>query len=748
MIRIGRIIFVVLLLMTLIFAAVSYGQSKLSPALAGLVSSYSDIEQTGQASFFGLKKSSDHRNLLPVIIYKTPGSNLEDKISACGGTVGTNLDEWCTADLPLDQIANLAAEAVVVYLDVAPRAEMKLDKSVEIIRANLVQQGSSPLTQAYQGENVVVGIVDSGIDIAHPDFQNADGTSRIKYLWDQTVDGNPPTGFAYGKEWSKQNIDAGVCTELDNGESQGHGTHVAGIAAGNGFAIGKYAGVAPKSDLIVVKSDLSFAHIIDGIQYIFTQAGDRPAVVNLSLATHQGSHDDASPVAKIINQMVGAGKIVVAAASNEGDKAIHVGYQTNATTVQGTGFVAPSNSQDYIDLDLWYPLTGNINFAIGGIDANHNWLTQTSWVIPGQGINKVRFQAGGKTYGLVTIDATETNNPVNHEHHVYIEISNAQEQYNFSASAITWVLMTKGSGSFNGWVYDNSSLFNESSGSVAQVQFVAGDNRLTIGIPGTASRVLTVGAFTTKTNWTSANGNSYMVNATQGDRSVFSSIGPTQDNRIKPDIMAPGFVIASALSKDTDILTTIPARVLPGEKHWVIQGTSMAAPHVTGAAALLLQQNPTLTPEEMNQLFQENATYDSFTGTVPNVYWGAGKLDVFAAMMALSTISSVTAPAELPQEWWLGQNYPNPVQVAKIRTGVMVTVPFMLARAASADLTIYDLLGREIRKFQIQAIQDHPRGDVVWDGSNEQGNLVNPGVYFYRLQVGSKTQTHKLMVVP
>src|SRR5262249_12289759 len=119
---------------------------------------------------------------------------------------------------------------------------------------NPVHLGYSPLSQAYDGSGVVMAFLDSGIEFSHPDFQHEDGTTRIRWLWDQTMTsgGTTPPDFGYGQEWDSTDINNGQCTHTEASYYFGHGSNVSGIGAGNGLAINNFEGVAPKADIITV----------------------------------------------------------------------------------------------------------------------------------------------------------------------------------------------------------------------------------------------------------------------------------------------------------------------------------------------------------------------------------------------------------------------------------------------------------------------------------------------------------------
>ncbi|MEO0557551.1 MAG: S8 family serine peptidase, partial [Bacteroidota bacterium] len=164
------------------------------------------------------------------------------------------------------------------------------------IRADVVQTGGGGLPRAFRGEGVVVGVVDSGLDVTHSDFSTGAGT-RVHFLIEYLENGGELT-------WTKAQIDAGGVSQRDGDGGGGHGTHVTGSAAGNGTTQAAQRGVAPNADLVFVKGvrdadsngGFSDADVIDGVSRIFQQAADlgQPAVANLSLGGHFSPHDGSS----------------------------------------------------------------------------------------------------------------------------------------------------------------------------------------------------------------------------------------------------------------------------------------------------------------------------------------------------------------------------------------------------------------------------------------------------------------------
>src|SRR5690606_12996566 len=191
--------------------------------------------------------------------------------------------------------------------------------------------GANPVPQGYLGDEVIIGFIDTGIELAHPDFQNEDGTTRIIALWDQTQDENipfrVPEAYGYGQEWNAEDINLGITGHNDQPSYSGHGSTVAGVGAGNGNATGQFKGVAPNADLIIISSDFDHpnwsATVADAIDFIFAKAEalGKPAVVNLSLGDYYGSHDGLDAPTLFTDQLLDAapGRVVVAAAGNSGN---------------------------------------------------------------------------------------------------------------------------------------------------------------------------------------------------------------------------------------------------------------------------------------------------------------------------------------------------------------------------------------------------------------------------------------------
>ena len=436
-------------------------------------------------------------------------------------------------------------------------------------------------------------------------------------MWDQTTSGRPPTGFNYGYECTSADIEARTCPELD---TFGHGTHVAGIAASSGMATGNYTGVAPGARIIFVKSGHQVCNgdswtfdtdqILDGISYMVAKAAELKMrlVVNLSLGGNIGAHDGTDPFERALDAFVRNGTPIVVAAGNAAQDQDHIDgriTQGENTTFQ---FSLRETTTD-VAIDIWYSTQDQLSGTLHAPDGTTYPIQPSS---------------GATIANIGEVNATSASFPDGNE--IYIEVNASSLPLNgWSVSLIGNHVNSQGL--WNAWTDSETCSFPGSF-------FLPGggysvDSKDTIGIPGTAADVVTVGAYVTKTSWKGIDGQIYgQPDLTPGGITSFSSIGPTRDDRVKPDIVAPGEVIASARS------SAVPKSSSdPDAYHTVLAGTSMAAPHVVGTIALMLQYEPNLSALDIPQILRQTARMDEFTGFLTNgsATWGFGKVDARTA---------------------------------------------------------------------------------------------------------------------
>jgi len=280
-------------------------------------------------------------------------------VKELGGEIGSVIGDIATVTMPLSAVHSIAELQNIVYIEAAKRVKPRLNLSTAETQINQIRSDTAPNLTGATGYGVVIGIIDTGIDLAHLDFKDTTGKTRVLFLWDQAAaTGANPSGFTYGNECTKTMIDLSNCTAPSTKDTAGHGTHVAGIAAGNGQATGngqaayRFIGMAPHADLIIVNTLNAGGQDIDllnAIAYIQAKAKllGKPSVINLSLGSHIGAHDGTSLYEQALNNASGSGKIIVGAAGNEGDEA--------ATSIHASGTVSHGKTVD-VNIDAWYDM--------------------------------------------------------------------------------------------------------------------------------------------------------------------------------------------------------------------------------------------------------------------------------------------------------------------------------------------------------------------------------------------------------
>jgi subtilisin family serine protease len=577
-------------------------------------------------------------------------SVIQEAVTQGGGTVKFFAGRIASCKIPLKKIKDLALLPGILQIE---DNDLKLQPlNDQLVINNHVQEihlGFN-LPQAYQGENVVMGIIDEGIDFTHPDFRDDYGRTRIKFLWDQSINNNDTATqarpYGYGKEFIGNQID--TSTEHSDGRYS-HGSHVAGIACGNGLALNNYKGVAPKSDIIVVKMNLDqsdngfLSNLVDAIKYIFDRADElgEPAVINASVGTYFGSHDGKDIQAQAIDYLITEkpGRSLVAAGGNAGSAPIHLGYEVTADTAMT--WLQPTGGPVYIQAWGDSGSFENIRFSIAGerVQPGFKTLGRTpfSSVINQQGIFRSdTVFSGTNRIGIVQSGVSFLNNSWLYEFYIIpdsITSINGQD-----TSRYYWKLQTTGQGHLDAWSF-NMVFDNLPNATIypAIINYKSPDLTQNIVSSFTCSdKVITVGSSVNRNYYTNAN---YTITRdtalVPGSRSTFSSCGPTRDGRIKPDITATGeWVLSCGTQADLNVLTAVdPLKVAAGRKHKRSSGTSMSAPVVAGIAALYFQRYPQATWSDVKQAILNCADRDGFTGSnLPDNQWGYGKVNGYSVV--------------------------------------------------------------------------------------------------------------------
>lgn len=562
-----------------------------------------------------------------------------------------------SVEIPVKNLNAFQASPVIQQIDNANTKGTSLMDTARL-RNNVdsIHAGYAPLANSLKGSGVVMGIIDGGIYWQHADFRNpADNTTRIRYIWDQEVNLTPtrPQPYNYGSDWNWLDIDLGNCGHIPPLNDFGHGTCVAGIAAGNGYSVqgtqydGTLTGIAPESDIIAVrvKNDDNFTtNVADAVDYIFKKADamGKPCVINTSIGTYYGSHDGGDLATQMIETLLDErdGRVLVAAGGNAGHIPHHLSYDIPADSAY-TFFKYNSASQDAY-FDLWADTAdfNNASFTVGCNDAF------------GSDLGRLRYYTAAPILGVL-IDTMLYNSSNALLGRVYILAQLQEGKYhveflveNISSSQHLWRLQTQGSGKFDLWssaaLMGGADMTSTLQGNpILYANYRHPDSLKTIVSSWQCSdKVITVGNYSNRAGYldrdsTYQNLTIAPYNEVVGKRFETSSFGPTRDNRLKPDIMATGSTTICT-GDSTYIALAVSAsnrvKVYITKKHVRNGGTSMASPVVAGVAALYLQKRPNATYQEVKDAITLTAKKDNFTGATDNPEYGHGKLNGFAAL--------------------------------------------------------------------------------------------------------------------
>ena len=630
-------------------------------------------------------------NYILALVESTDG---DATIQQKGGLVWQDFGHgFYAAFLPVDSLGALDQSASIVRMEANELSNVLNDNSKEILGVNKVWNGIE-LPQAFRGNGVLAGVMDIGFDFTHPSFRNEDGSSRVIWFWDPLAENDNPNEL--GRTYTTPD-EVLAAKHSCNATQDNHGSHVLGSIAGRGID-GNFAGMAPEADIIgghvplgdipqdfysrlkdymlktflpetnglpngIVNVEISSVIELAMLYKIFKKADElnKPCVVNWSFGAPSSFSADFTAYETVLNRMLGPGRIVVASAGNDGGMMKYVKKEADKPMEQPVYYKS--------ELRTYY------------------MFIRTKMDNPFFKMDMV-FEDLADTIHIDTYDAI-IKNAFNQDYEASVDIPRSEwedefedpEEYPFSV-AVKTTNFAEGYAGFNLTVHPSVKYSHSENmvgkiivNSPVELEFLGskdakggytrfsnenidnsrGCNIKTIGFPGSLERIVTVGAMHQCTSFTNIFGEdaTYIaLGSEEGHLSSFSSCGPTIDNRIKPDVVAPGHNVLSVYNsfyepgpaENVEKKMAYKANAF-GKDYaiWTMSGTSMSSPVATGVIALWLQANPNLTPEDIKGVIERTSHQPEpeFSGTDKNVYYGWGEIDAYAGLLDILGLTGI-----------------------------------------------------------------------------------------------------------
>lgn len=582
-----------------------------------------------------------------------------------------------TVLVPRRSLAALERDETVERIDLAPEAQPMTDRAAVLTRADILQQGTD-LPTSYRGKGVLVGVIDTGFDYTHPNFRDPSGNCRILTAWNQNLpsDGNT---YGYGRILSPSQL-----ASLRHDQTrETHGTHVAGIAAGSHPL---YRGIAPEADLLLVTTNKTEQGIVEGIDFLIRQAESRrrPISINLSFGTILGYKDGSGTLARLIDSLVAdrRGVLLSIAVGNEGHR---------PSTLQGSHSLKsylqpPAYGRDQLFFQGERGKHYSLRLVLADTVAHTTLLDKTFAVGTAENQTLTQFGTDDKANASLTVGAELhplTGCPSLRLHLSYAKRTSEAWSVHIDCNEARF-LLNSDYGTFS---------------DLHQPGYTSGTTASTLAATATGHAPIAVGAYVSRTNYVNLAGQLCQQPWVEADRYPLSGVGPTFDDRLKPDIVAPGAAVVSSFSSFAQPYAASPAdKVLqtidPDGKiyTWGVQsGTSMATPVVAGILALWLEAHPQLTLAQARRLLTARPA-DSFTGALPNPRFGRGKIDALAGLKALLSTVGLATPTPDPSPRYLYDRATHTLHLRHTETAMLLTLAGTpLLTAASGTLSLTDL---------------------------------------------------------
>lgn len=710
--------FIACLLCSLSVNAQSMQPSKMSSWVRSIVA-----EQ--QMKPLSRTSAGEDRDMLTALI-RTRG-DVSGVLPRYGGRCLMRFGDISIVSLPVGSIAAMSADSRVLRIEARPSVKIQMDSVCRQVGAMSVWQGLA-LPQAYTGRGVLVGVEDIGFDLTHPNFYSRDMKRyRIRQLWDQLSADSAGSGLYVGAEYKGRESLLAYAHSRD-GEDHTHGTNTAGMAAGSGYDT-DYRGIAWESDLCLVANcanddakfiapqdryKFTFATDIMGFKYIFDVADSlgMPCVVNFSEGEVEDLRGDDQLAYAVIDSMLGPGHILVSSAGNNSTSRTYI-HKPVGEYSAGTFLVASSlacvTAQSAEPFDIRYVVYGSRNDTIClRIDHPLDSIYTDTLRVDSM-VYAFTFQTFRNCY-----DSTR-----------YCVDAYVQSNHSFgSGRGVSFEVVG------NEADIEAYSTLGQWTGNKLNYSLRDGERTHNVNTPSSAPRVISVGATGYRTGFYNYLGQwREYESGVNGLRSHYSSVGPSWDGRLKPEVMAPGTNVISSYSSyyiehhpdASDILSDVAHFEYNGRTYaWNCNtGTSMSSPVVAGVIALWLQACPTLTPEDVLDVIAHTSTRPDASLSYPNNQYGYGQIDAYHGLLYLLGLDGIDG---------ISSHQADGVTV-RPASGGKIIIQLDSPASSSIDVSVYNLSGVKV------AAATMPAGESQFVFTPSLGKGV------YAVQLGHKGST-------
>lgn len=641
------------------------------------------------------------------------------ELEKSGVTVTGKYSHFVTAQVPIGKIEQVAGLKTVRQVEIARNMRHFTDEACGVTNADKVWEGTNyGIPENITGKDVVIGIIDEGIEFNHRAFLDDNGVSRVKAIYKPnetnagtggtkaTVDGVELPGFVY-------TTTEAIAAQTTDDTNADHGTHTTGCAGAS--KVGAYSGMAPECDLVLcgLGNSLTDAAILCSANYIasYAQSVGKPCVISISLGSDLGPHDGKSGICLGFDEVAQKyGAVILLAAGNEADA---TGYATKTLESDDDAMAVvhtPSSGTTLFgNCDIWNSTSDELKVEVV--------VLNSSGAVKYRSIPMSNGTINASTMGLEGTSITLSGgvDQSNNRYNIYI----TSKVYTYSSSGtgnnrVAYIITGKSGNVINVFTDNYGTELAATGNSISGTPISWGTAEGSFSDDVTASKVISVGAMASR----STSNGSY----SQGDIAYFSSYGTDFNGVDHPFITAPGHYVIAPINRYYKQSGVYSVTYNGRTDYWDQKsGTSMATPITAGVVALLLQADPTLTVDEVKAAIMNTATaYENHLSPPKQRGYGIVNAIEGARYVVVNSTKPkmFVTPTSLNFETWVGDtcnstinvkgknligdvsitssnsNFivtPSTIPAAQAEDGVDVTISFVPATAGNhqATITIY-----------------------------------------------------------